>query len=119
MPRFVKQNPDAQVIKPATMQAMAAGVSNTEDVACTGKYVMLVSAVNGGNDLRFQTISDLGADVVDALREDGFAFRVVEPSRFEELMGILAYNLDGEGLLEINVQAFHFGNLVACYETIV
>jgi len=117
--RFIKQDPYAQVIRPATVQAMAAGISNTEDVACTGKYVMLVNAVNGGNDLRYQIVSDLGADVVDALREDSFAFKVVEPSRFEELMGILAYNLDGEGLLEINVQAFHFGNLVACYETIV
>jgi hypothetical protein len=117
--RFIKQDPDAQVIRPATVQAMAAGISNTEDVACTGKYVMLVNAVNGGNDLRYQTVSDLGEDVVDALREDGFAFRIVEPARFEELMGILAYNLEDEGLLEIEVRAFHFGSLVAFYETIV
>lgn len=116
--RFVKRNPQAQVIAPATMQALAAASSNTEDVACTGKFVMLVRAVNGGGDLRYQILAPLGEPVVDALRESGFAFATVEPSRFDEMMRALEYNLEDESLLEVEVHAFQFGDYHAFHETI-
>lgn len=119
MPRFVKQDPDAQVIEPATMQAMAAGVSNTEDVACTGKYVVLITTVNGGGSQHYNLFDSFGDDVVSALFEADAAFKVLEPARFEELVSEIASDFNEGGVLDIQIHAFHFGNLVAYYETVV
>ena len=119
MPRFVKQNPDAQVIEPATMQAMAAGVSNTEDVACTGKYVVLITTVNGGGSQHYNLFNSFGEDVVSALHEADAAFKVLEPSRFEEIISEVASDFNESGVLDVQIHAFHFGKLVAYYETVV
>lgn len=119
MTRFVKQNPETQVIEHATMQAMAAGVSNTEDVACTGKYVVLITTVNGGGSQHYNLFDSFGEDVVSALHEADAAFTVLEPARFEELVYEVANDFNEGGVLDVQIHVFQFGNLVAYYETVV
>lgn len=118
MPRFVKQNPETQAVTPATMQAMAAAVSDTDEIASTGKLVVLITTVNSGGGQRYGLLAPFGDDVVTALHNADAAFVVLEPARFEALVAELEGNFDEGGLLDVEIQAFQFGSTYAFYETI-
>ena len=119
MAQLIKQDPDVQIIEAATMQSMASRFSNTEEVASTGKLVVLITTVNGGGSQHYSLFDSFGEDVVSALHEADAAFKVLEPARFEELVSEVASDFNEGGVLDVQIHAFHFGNLVAFYETVV
>lgn len=117
MAKLVLQDHRDRSVDMATMEYMAAGVSNEDAVACKGDIVLLIRTNNGGSALRYEELSPLGEDVVSALKATDCAFKVIEPSKFKPLMDELVANLEDEGLLDVEVHAFQFGSYYGYYET--
>jgi len=118
MAKFVIQDHLSRSVDMATMEYMAAGVSNEDAVACKGNIVLLIRTNNGGSALRYEELSPLGEDVVNALKVTDCAFKVLKASEFKPLMDELVANLEDEGLLDVEVHAFQFGSYCGYYETI-
>jgi len=119
MAQLIKQDPDVQIIEAATMQSMASRFSNTEEVASTGKLVVLITTVNGGGSQHYGLFDSFGEDVVSALHENDAAFKILEISEFEKLASEIVANFSEGGILDVQMHAFHFGNYYAYYETVV
>ena len=101
----------------ATMEYMAAGVSNEDTVACKGDIVLLIRTSNAGGGQRYENLRTLGDDVVSALATDDVAFKVMKPFELQPLIEQLDRDLASEGLLEVEIHAFQFGSYHALYES--
>ena len=110
---------DEKSVIMATMEYMAAGVSNEDTLASKGDLVLLIVTNNGGSSLRYEQLSQLGPDVVSALKNSDAAFKVIKPEEFKPLIEGLMNDLENDGLLDVEIHAFQFGSYYAYYETVV
>jgi len=110
---------ESRSVNMATMEYMAAGVSNEDALASKGDLVLFISTNNGGSSMRYDQLSPLGDDVVDALKSGDVAFKVIKPEELDDLIGETKNNLEDDGLLDVEIHAFQFGNYYAYYETVV
>lgn len=119
MAKLTRLNHEVRSIDMATMEYMAAGVSNEDAVASKGDLVLLISTHNGGSSMRYDQLSPLGEDVVNALKASDAAFKVIKPAELDDLIRETRNNLEDDGLLDVEIHAFQFGDYYAYYETVV
>lgn len=119
MARLTRLDHESRSVNMATMEYMAAGVSNEDTLASKGDLVLLISTNNGGGSIRYDQLSPLGEDVVDALKFSDAAFKVIKPEELDDLIRETKNNLEDDGLLDVEIHAFQFGKYYAYYETVV
>ena len=117
MARLTKLDHEAKSVSMATMECMAASVSNEDSVASKGEIVLLIRTVNGGSALRYDSLDLLGADVISALKSDDAAFKVIKEAELNGLIDGLSSSIEDDGLLDVEIHAFQFGSYYAYYET--
>lgn len=110
---------ESRSVNMATMEYMAAGVSNEDSLASKGDLVLFISTNNGGSSMRYDQLSPLGEDVVNALKASDAAFKVIKPEKLDGLIREIKSNLEDDGLLDVEIHVFQFGSYYAYYETVV
>ncbi|AXK43799.1 hypothetical protein [Erythrobacter aureus] len=104
-----------EVAAPCSMEHMAAMVSDNENLDSQGYRIILVRAYNNGGGSRWASLSGLGDEMLNELRENEAAYSLVKEDEFNKMLNDIDFNLMNEQLLTVDVRLYKLGELVARY----
>ncbi len=102
-------------LRPASMENLAAEISNNDSLASLGMNVLLVHAHNDGGSQRWAGLASLGEDLVHELAENDIGYAFLTDDDFASIYKQLDGDLVDETLLTIDLRLYKQGCLVARY----
>lgn len=105
-------------MRPASIEAVMAKLSNCDEVACKGGIVAYITTTNGGSYMRYYGFEDLGGDFVAALvAEDAAAIPVADMPALDVLKNQIRQIVDdSQSILTARIRAFQFGAKILDFE---
>ena len=101
-------------LRPASIEAALAKLSNTDEIACKGGIVALITTTNGGSSARYNGFSGISESLAAALAyEDTAVIPIADKAALDVLqIQIREIVADNQSVLTAHIRAFHFGSKI-------
>ena len=101
-------------LRPASIEAALAKLSDCDDIACKGGIVAFITTTNGGSSMRYYAFKTISEPLADALAaEDAAVLPVSDKSALDildaQIRDIIA---DNQTILGAQLRAFQFGSMI-------
>ena len=105
---------NVNTLRPKSIEAAMAKLSNCDDIACKGGVVVYITTTNGGSSMRYTDFSSICQDLASALAyEDAATIYVDDVAALDVFKSQVGEIVSGhQNILSAQIQAFQFGTKI-------